>query len=273
VSTSKMTDLFCLLTVSQVPSFSASDQPTAFEPFLLLPRSVLPLSWIDVTAKLLPIPQGSLFISNIPTLEDDLSKYHEPIVLVARLVSDNAFYVIERVKRGIYSLCSLGSWIDEGDLLVAAKGWQDLPRELSLQGRITSIEENGKDWRQAATINGNSLDPGPSGISMNIDAAIVFGVDENDSFDSQLPEETVTVQFEDCRGDKDQETSFTFNPLNRRPSIHDRVPTPPEATDSAHVVTIQSPETLFESLRSQYLEALYISKVCLLLIRWIYVHY
>ena len=209
-----------------------------------------------------------MFISNIPTLEDDLSKYHEPIVLVARLVSDNAFYIIERVKRGIYSLCSLGSWIGEGDLLVAGKGWQDFSSKLPLQGRIASIEDNEKDWRQAATINGNSMDLGPSRDSMNIDATIVFGVDENDD-SNQLPEKTVAVLFDDCKGDEDQEISLISSSLNRRPSIDGRITTPLEAADSAHINylyatgTTQSPENLFESLRSQYLEALYISKVCM----------
>ena len=140
--------------------------------------------------------------------------------------------------------------------------------KLPLEARIASIEDNEKDWRQAATISGNSMDLGPSRGSMNIDATIVFGVDENYGSD-QLPEKTVAVLFDDCRGDEDQEISLITSSLNRRPSIDGLITTPLEAADSAHINylyvtgTNQSAENLFEGLRSQYLEALYISKVCM----------
>ncbi|EFR00385.1 hypothetical protein MGYG_03389 [Nannizzia gypsea CBS 118893] len=112
-------------------STSLSGKPHNLYPITLIPRSQVPLSWLDTCpSPSRSIRPGSLFTANIPALEHGLSGENASTVLAAA-ISDTAgrhcdeipktYYVVERVKRCIYAICPLRSEIREADLVVASK--------------------------------------------------------------------------------------------------------------------------------------------------------
>ncbi|KAI5287296.1 hypothetical protein KEM54_006091 [Ascosphaera aggregata] len=115
------------------------------KPIALIPRARIPLSWLDPCSNAgRRIGSGRLFSADIPVLEKPLHTRKEPITLAARLstsksissgvpakssssssissepASKEDLYVLERVTKGIYAACALGSWVETSDLHAAA---------------------------------------------------------------------------------------------------------------------------------------------------------
>ncbi|KAL8694358.1 MAG: hypothetical protein Q9218_000995 [Villophora microphyllina] len=89
------------------------DACTVFEPRLLLPRSSLPLAILDGTRTRTFGQEERIFTSHIPileSLESNDQPYTPPVVLIAQC-NGQSLYAIERVHRGVYAQCKLGSWI------------------------------------------------------------------------------------------------------------------------------------------------------------------
>lgn len=131
---------------------SAYDRPYTLTPLHLIPRSRLPLSLLDPAADASALPSTRLFSAHIELLEQDNALEDQygpvPVVLVARLVADQSFCAIERVKAGIYSLCKLKSW-------VKVRGLEELsqPAETASHARshvATAKQQGGEWWQQAA---------------------------------------------------------------------------------------------------------------------------
>lgn len=82
------------------------------QPLLLLPRSNLPLSSLDIGSSSNPLPQSRLFESHVKILELEERMGSQPMTLIARLDDDITLYAVEREDRGLYVLCQLGSWVN-----------------------------------------------------------------------------------------------------------------------------------------------------------------
>src|SRR5438034_5409210 len=89
---------------------------------------------------------------------------------------------MERVKRGVYAICGLGSWVEEGDLLVASKNWQcglTNPRSRDVSMVEVSGHEVESDWIERARID-DAIDCGILGKRrQNMNVSVVFGPKEN----------------------------------------------------------------------------------------------
>ncbi|KAL9590325.1 MAG: hypothetical protein Q9203_000845 [Teloschistes exilis] len=86
---------------------------TLFEPRLLLPRSSLPLAFLGSNQTSAFGKEESVFSAHVPALETaDTRKetYTPPVILVAER-NGKSMYAIERVHHGIYAQCKLGSWV------------------------------------------------------------------------------------------------------------------------------------------------------------------
>ncbi|KKZ62507.1 hypothetical protein EMCG_03088 [[Emmonsia] crescens] len=270
-------------------------------PIALLPRSRLPLSWLDPCPRSAKrIQSGRLFVANIQALELDLHPQQKqqrrcgPVVLAARLAVEEVeeLYVVERVKRGVYAVCALGSWVVEGDLMVAAKGgggdsapptWDSSMGGEDVgdgDGDGQGDDEKKGDWWEVARV----LDPagefyGFSGkrkvITKNV--ALAFGPElcEEKGVPGLSPETSCLSSVPGLAGGNDERLdrrgaigleADTQHSSLRRVSSKDTRPDPqPQEIDippceSAEAKVTQSPQELFDSLRSHYLEALYISK-------------
>ncbi|PGH02532.1 hypothetical protein GX51_04558 [Blastomyces parvus] len=277
-------------------------------PIALIPRSRLPLSWLDPCPSATKrIQSGRLFVANIPPLELDLHQQQQqrkcgPVVLAARLAVDEEdkgegkpaeeFYAVERVKRGVYSVCALGSWVVEGDLMVAAKGVARYRPPLSTRdfvGEELAGGDNGQagdrpqekgNWLGRATI------PDPAaGLftvsgkwkAMTKDVALAFGPElsrekgppglstEMSGLGSVSGLASVHHDQVDRRGSIGLEADIhhtNLRPVSSKDTqldTHSQAIDPPLCESTEKKIT-QSPQEFLDSLRSQYLEVLYISK-------------
>ncbi|KAL1966478.1 hypothetical protein VTN77DRAFT_4400 [Rasamsonia byssochlamydoides] len=234
------TSVFCIKGLAS----SLSDDGFTLEPIALLLRSSLPFSWLDTST---PIQSGSLFAANNPNLEDDLCGWEEPTVLAARLIPNGTLYVVERVKKGIYALCRLSSCVNEGDLLVAAKEGRPSLRRKPLLDLDASDKEEGADWREAARVKEDFLDIEPFGKRRKFDVSVVFETGQS----NVLPEIDVAATTEQSRKDNHVQTPPEEGVQMPQPNVEEQA-----ATEEGAQVT----ENLLDSLRTQYLEALYVSK-------------
>ncbi|KAJ5767101.1 uncharacterized protein N7511_004717 [Penicillium nucicola] len=256
---------------------SLSDQPLILEPITTLPRFRLPLSWLDDTPSSRSDDEpGGLFTADIPTLEVDLGAKAIPTVLAVRLLANGTLYIVERVKRGMYSLSKLARWVHEGDIVVAGKGWaeiegmdtdMDVKKEVVRHGIVdeSTVLPDGFDWWQAAQIDDPicsiDMNVGP-GYKPALDIALVFGSTEANvgvsggSFVGVFEHRSHSLA-----------PSRSFDAADGDPFVTESngVADGGEAMDvdgvESHVVDMQqSPEELLDGMRDHYLQALYVSK-------------
>ncbi|KAL5341862.1 DNA replication regulator SLD3-domain-containing protein [Aspergillus crustosus] len=230
---------------------SLSDEPYILEPIAVIPRFQFPFSWLDASSALSQIQSGSLFVANIPALETEL--HPEPVVLTVRLRSDGGLYVIERVKRGIYSLSKLARGVEEGDIRVAVKAAsRRLDSGLGPCMPCNQADAGSEDdWWRGAQID----DPNPGNVSQGQAKRprinFVFGVASRPVGRDERRKDILPVD-ENSSGD-----------------VH-MVSVPPESQLTEAVVSgevnphskepVKSPQELLDGLREQYLQALYVSK-------------
>jgi hypothetical protein len=236
------TELFSFLTkrAKKGHASSLSDNEFNLAPIELLPRSELPFTWLDSTTA---VQSGNIFISNNELLEHIFSGAgsEEPLVLAARLASSSALYVVEQIKKRIYALTKLQSHIDEGEVRVAAK-------RSRLWNSVARPANGAADWREAAKVQ----DPGDDNHSAflkktKLDVVVSFGhVSSQANVQSQEPAKPA-----DDHLFVSELQAYVHAPPE------DNIPPPfPEGE------VAPSAEAILDNLRVQYLEALYISKVC-----------
>ncbi|KAJ5152077.1 DNA replication regulator Sld3 [Penicillium capsulatum] len=244
---------------------SLSDEPLVLDPITALSRSRLPLSWLeDASWSHSDAQPGGLFVADIPALETDLRGCVEPTVLAARLTAHGGLYVIERVKRGIYSLSRLAPWVQEGDVVVAVKGWQGIqaaPMDIETDEAASSIPD-AVTWWQAAQVEEPPSDLGLGDELAGLQVDVVFGPSEGeigyegpsfvDSSEHRSQSLALAQSF-------NTEAGPSFGALASQDVIG------PDAMDvdlnETSVPDVkQTPEELFDGMREQYLQALYVSK-------------
>lgn len=260
----------------QAHATSLSDEPLVLDPITILPRSRVPFSWLDISfSTLSPIQSGSLFVADIPALEEHAvqERTGDPTVLAVRLASYGGFYLVERVKSGIYALSRLGSWVGEGDIVVAGKGWTATTNGSNglYQAPATVPKNDAVEWWHEAlvedpVINGGGIAAGKLGKdicvtffdaknaiqenagSMGTDGAGSHSqaMERSSSSDVHIPVSTV----QDIQGQHDSMQGGDAGAENEF---------------SNPVDDLQSPQELLDGLREQYLQALYISKVSYLI--------
>lgn len=117
---------------------------------MLLPRSCLPLAYLDLTGSAEEWSAPTLFSAHIEILEENKEADQCPEVLIAESAANGRLHAVEKVHTGLYALCRLGSWVDLHALRqlhnpVLKYG---LPQKKSFQGQLTV--SSGEWWRPAA---------------------------------------------------------------------------------------------------------------------------
>ncbi|KAJ5946475.1 DNA replication regulator Sld3 [Penicillium verhagenii] len=249
---------------------SLSDEPLVLDRIAIIPRSKLSLSWLeDASWSHSDAQPGGLFVADIPDLENELCACAEPSVLTVRLVADSGLYVVERVKRGIYSLTKLARWVHEGDLVVAVKGWQGSSRAVDMdfeaEEKVFPVPD-AQNWWQTAQIAEPLSDLGLGDDFAALQVDVVFEENEPDA-------EIAVPSFVDV-------LEFRRNSLAPVPKVEnvDREASVPPSTSPGmgltdamdvdvtdnHIVGLkQSSEEILDEMRDHYLQALYISKTSL----------
>ncbi|KAH8884558.1 hypothetical protein GQ53DRAFT_398906 [Thozetella sp. PMI_491] len=97
------------IVVKPYPS-NLQSQPRTLNPLMLLPRENLSLSSLDLCNPNGVFPSSRFYESSIKILE--LEGRLGSNILLARSETNQMVYAVEREKKGLYTLCKLGSWVD-----------------------------------------------------------------------------------------------------------------------------------------------------------------
>ncbi|KAF7928204.1 hypothetical protein BELL_0278g00120 [Botrytis elliptica] len=121
--------------VKPYPS-KANTRPRTFQPIILLPRSQLPLSYLDVGSATNSLPQSRLFETHVKILELEERMGNQPMVLIARLDDNRTLYAVERESRGLYVVLQLGSWVNIHQLRSSAVVAQTERTDVPVKGLL-----------------------------------------------------------------------------------------------------------------------------------------
>lgn len=194
------------------------------QPLLLLPRANLPLSFLDITSTNKPLPPSRLFETHVKILELEDRMGTQPMVLIARLDDGRTLYAVERQDRGLYVLCQLGSWINLQQLRLAAV--------------VSKEDMSHKPLGKTIITNEAAVAPLPTlKFSQKKKLAI-------EAIQSMVKRPSTAVS----------ETRSGTVP----PEISPEPPTQGQAVPEP-IVQLSAPE-IFDNVRNQYLETLYLSK-------------
>lgn len=186
-----------------------------------------------------------------------------------RLTADGALYAVERVKRGIYSLNRLARWVQEGDIVVAVKGWQ------GSSGMDTTLEErplqnpDALNWWQAAEVKEPQSDLGLDDDFAGLQVALVFEdaeVNVAPSFVDVLEYRGLSVPHVSKGNVAHVDPSLAVQ--ESQAGFVDAMDVDVDM-DANGVEMKQSPEELLDGMRDHYLQALYTSKVRIALVQMV----
>lgn len=206
-------------------------------PVLLIPRSHLPLSFLDPITATTAGSAPRLFSAHIRALEDDEPGHpYRALVMVAELETEGSLYVVERVRCGLYALCRLGGWVNIEELRPAALAFKKhaapvMHRPLNVLGQAI--------WWECAAIDPLDADGDLRAKRLKANSSGSIRLKMRSSVPQTSPEPSrcgraaVSLQLE---------------------------PPTPGSCERTCGVEMSAQESL-DTLRCQYLEALYLSKV------------
>ena len=227
-----------MLTNGQPYPSGESVKTRKLQPLLMLPRSQLPLSSLDLISPS-ALPKSRLFETHVKILELEGRMGSQPMVLIARLDDDRTMYAIEREDQGLYVLCQLGSWVDLHQLKASA-----IVSKRYLSGTTERPLEPGV-VPQALPL----MTPEPSKYSKKKRLAI-------EAIQSMVKRPATGPLTEH------QPSTTSFNSLEES-RFNGHITAGPVLDSNAAQPTAND---IFENVRTQYFEALYLSKVCVLFV-------
>lgn len=228
-----------LTTIQPHPS-TVFTKPHTLNPIALIPRTHVPLSFLDILSPSGPLPVSRLFEAHVKVLELEERMRNAPAVLIARYDDGKSMFVVERVEQNLYVLCKLGSWVSLGRLCTgaiisiyqsfkaAASGSEAESvlhkNKVESQDTPESSKYSKKKRLAIEAIQSMVKRPSRDGLSTLQDQAVPFS-------------QSGTVM--ESQPSKEPEAELIQEDINVRPM----------ATE------------IFDNIRSQYFEALYLSKV------------
>ena len=207
-------------------------------PRLLIPRSCLPLTYLDSAGHNEEYVTPRLFSARIEILEEDQQEGRlsdQPMVMIAQSAADDRLYVVERVQDGIYAVCRLGLWVTSRLL----KGLQTEATNCSLD--------------QKARINGGPRSPTDEwwlGAAIEPEAKVQYHV----SSTQKAPKIRLCLQ-------KPVHDTRPPMPLIGQDRSNKSTEEVGSSLGGMIEETTQEPEEMLAMIRSQYQESLYASKV------------
>ncbi len=198
---------------------------------------------------MLPATSSRLFSASITLLAQELEQAKGQLVLISRLLPSGRLYAVERVQPSIYALCRLGDWVKEEELRVShgqlfLSGLEDSP----IKNRKPSAGRGSSTWWSSTEIQKCDVHPphtksGERGIRARKLLRPCSDPGSLAEAPSTSNKDVVAARSELGVADVPYEVN--------EPAIE-----PLEPANSE-----QAPEEVFEKLRVQYLDTLYISKV------------
>lgn len=205
---------------------------------MLLPRSQLPLSSLDIVSSAKALGESRLFESHVKILELEDRMGSQPTLLIARLDDARTLFAVERESRGLYALCQLGSWVNLRALKAEAVVSKDEMHKLSEEGLPDTA--NPQSTTPLATIESSKY-------SKKKRLAI-------EAIQSMVKRPSISLTTESQESPVEPDSATTVHLIAN-------VPTPLIQEEAATQLTAAE---IFENVRNQYFEALYLSKVSFL---------
>ncbi|OBT69328.1 hypothetical protein VE03_01150 [Pseudogymnoascus sp. 23342-1-I1] len=232
-------------TVKPHPS-SVHDRPRSFKPIALLSRSDFPLSCLDrYRPAASALPDSRLYESHVKILELEQRIGSTPVILIAQLDDNKALYAVEYESKGLYVLFKLGSWVDLGKLCSVAV----------VSRPFTKSQKHGspQDVAGRGTPANNAFSPVESD---KYNKKKRLAIEEIQSM-VKRPSTSQSLNIE--------QTASTESPSMVLPleTIQNAQPDPVASVQPLQDAGLEQPraEDILDSVRSQYLDTLYLSKV------------
>ena len=210
-------------------------------PRLRLPRSCLPLAYLDPLGGPHDLQGSNLFSAHIEVLEEtvqDDRRSNQPTVLIAQSAADDGLFAIERVQEGIYALCRLGTWVGVNTL----EQLQTVPTNIARPQKRQCREQlglPGDGWWNTAATDFRSKDRHGPGKNSSV-------------------EKTRGVRLCLQVAQRKPTTPAQITQEISQPVLQDQTE---EVVTDMVMEAAQDPEEVFRMIRLQYQEALYASKV------------
>ncbi|EME49439.1 hypothetical protein DOTSEDRAFT_49701 [Dothistroma septosporum NZE10] len=205
-------------------------KPRVFTPLCLLPRSRLPLAYLDTAH------DGSrLFSAHVSILEAGGGHESGDVVLIVNDSDEARLYAIERVQKRRYALCRLAAHVGAQDL--AERTSQDVHGAgCRSKRRALQSLENGKPWWSCARFDVDVQLPRPDIMMPELPRLCM-----------QTPADVMPT---------------VASPTQLQPkAVDEDLPTPKAPMYPSTSRESSSPRRPLEDLTKQYLEALYISRL------------
>lgn len=232
-------------TVKPHPS-TVHDKPRTLKSIAILLRSDLPLAWLDrarPTAN--SLPESRLYEANIKVLDLERRMGNAASVLIAQLEDKRSYYAVEYDSKGLYVFFKLGSWVDMSTLLQVAVVSRPSSRPLSRAASVATAATDDIFLDPKDTANGSKFSRKKKLAIEALQSMIKRpSVSRSASISQPVAEAVPPVVITPAVTAEKEESAGT-------------VPVSQEVTMSQAEM---SPAEVLDSIRTQYLETLYLSK-------------
>lgn len=228
---------------------------------MVLPRKHLPLACIDFHASHTDLPQSRFFEAHIKILDLESRMGSTPVVLLARNDISKTVYALERQDNGLYVACRLGPWAELDQLAKHATALcqerlrtstsRDLNRHTTPAPLTTpQLHRDQKQKRAAIEAIQSLVRKRARSQSVSTFDGIAPYEDghETTTTKGQLP--SPILKHEELQGRAQTPDIEIPAPVK----VQDVIPGEPRS--------IQTADDIFDTIRTQYSEALYKSMVC-----------
>ncbi len=203
----------------------------------------VPLSFLDILSPSGPLPASRLFEAHVKVLDLEERMGNTPAVLIARYGDGKSLFVVERVEQNLYVICRLGSWVSLSRLCTGA-----IISKHQASGMASRLETGSVLYEDKVELR---VTPESSKYNKKKRLAIeaIQSMVKRPSRDGLCTQQDEVVPCSQSGTVLVSQPSTGLEPEVTQDDINTR----PMATE------------IFENIRSQYFEALYLSKVRLYL--------
>ncbi|POS86247.1 hypothetical protein EPUL_001156 [Erysiphe pulchra] len=219
---------------------NVSVRSRSLQPLVVLPRSRLPLSFLDFLSSANSLGSTRLFKTHVKAL--DLED-NQPMVLVARDKESRNLFALEKEGRGLYAVCQIGSWVSLQKLYDAAGTTKQSPSKAFTRAEpFSSVISPSK-------LGAVSPRPGAKNSNEKNRRLVIEAIQSMVKKSSTLPQTEPFKQVEDANPlPLENELSPVLKPVN-------------STLDG--ISSSQSSTEIFENIRTHYFETLYLSRISL----------
>ena len=228
-----------LTTIQPHPS-TVFTKPHTLSPIALIPRTHVPLSFLDFLSPSGPLPASRLFEAHVKALELEKRMGTTPAVLVAWCDEGKSIFVVERVEQNLYVLCKLESWVNLSRLCTGA-----------IISRHETFKAAASRFEAGSVLHENKVESQVTPESSKYSKKKRLAIESIQSMVKRPSRDGLSTLQDQAVPHSQSGTVMEPQPSKETETevIQEDISVRPMATE------------IFDNIRSQYFEALYLSKV------------